>query len=413
MRVWRAIGLAVGLAAVTAGLTLVGLAGSRVHATRLLQPTPPPSPCLPDLQNPVNPRAFLLGATTVVTFRVRFGCPAESMPLHIVLVLDASGSMAGEPSREMQGAARELIDRLNLRDNPATMVGVVEFESTARTLCQLTNQASQAKGCVNRVGTSGGTCIDCGIREGLKVLVSGRRLVSAGATRSQVMVVLSDGRDDEGCTPVLAAARQAKSQGVLVATVCLGDACDDVCLRSAASASRYFHKTRDASNLEKIFDEIRKDVTRTSLKQLSFTNTLPPTMHLERGSADPGPDAGSGPDTLTWTFDFLQTDGMTVSFTLRPDAVGHLPTSLAASGEFRDARDRPGRFTFPTVLTYVDVFQPIPMSPDPPATSTPTPTATPTSTLDPTPPPPPTTPPRTWRALLPRLDRGWLPRVTP
>jgi Mg-chelatase subunit ChlD len=425
MRVRVAIGLAVVVAVATAaGLGLADMvpAGIDWPATRAApaRQAPADSPCLVAAQNTAVPRILLLGETTQVTLRVRFVCPAEAAPLHIVLVLDASGSMEGEPNRQMQEAARKLIDLLDLRANPATMVGVVEFESSARTLCQLTNLANQARSCVNRVGTHGGTCVDCGIREGLRVLLAGRRQVMEREVLKQVMVVLSDGTNNDGCTPVLTAARQAKSQDILVVTVCLGDSCDAPCLRTAASARRYFFQARDAGDLARIFEAIREEVTATNLKQLVLTNRLPADMYLVAGSvvAVPEADENLGGEALAWTFDLVATDGVTVTFTLRPDEIGERATTLEAKGEFRDARDRPGRFAIPATLSYVTVLQPLPLptdtpvSPEPSATTSgptaPTPTAViPTST------PPSAVPPRMWSVYVPRLERGWAPWVTP
>ena len=59
--------------------------------------------------------------------------------------------MAGPPLLQMRQAAARLIRYLDLESYPSTRVGVVEFNTVARTLCKLTNQADQAVTCVNRV----------------------------------------------------------------------------------------------------------------------------------------------------------------------------------------------------------------------------------------------------------------------
>ena len=115
------------------------------------------STCVGDGQKIAFPRVLLLGETTNITLTIKAVCAGQQLPLHIVLVLDASGSMSGDPNRQMKDAAKKLIDRLDLKNNPGTQVGVVQFNGGAQALCQLTNIASQAKSCVGRVPANGGT----------------------------------------------------------------------------------------------------------------------------------------------------------------------------------------------------------------------------------------------------------------
>ena len=51
---------------------------------------------------------------------------------------------------------------------------------------------------------------------------------------------------------MIAAAGQAKGQGILVITVCVGGGCDVQCMRSAATSPRYFFEARNSSALVQI-----------------------------------------------------------------------------------------------------------------------------------------------------------------
>ena len=65
-------------------------------------------------------------------------------------------------------------------------------------------------------------------------------LVAAAPVRAvsgAVFTVYPNGVDD---TAALQQASSVKGQGVLLATVCVSNACDDACMRQIASSPRYF-----------------------------------------------------------------------------------------------------------------------------------------------------------------------------
>lgn len=387
-----------------AGVGLLALSGGEAEASPAAQGQGE-SACIAVRDKFANPGVILLGETVDVTLTVTALCAGEQFPLHIVLVLDASGSMAGEPTREMKKAARELIKRLDIRNNPSTKVGVVSFNSTANVLCQLTDSTSRASSCVNRVGASGGTSISQGIIAGIKVFNQGRRDVPDPDSLREVMVVLSDGADNAGCGPVQRAAGQASGAGILVVTVCVGDGCDVQCMRSVASSPRYFFEARQASQLGAVFEQIRKQIQNVILKQMTVIDTLPDNMEYVEGSGQPEPnDFGTNNDQLTWRTSFVPKEGVTYTFKLRPREVGYHRTNNGAYGEFRDNKNRTGSFDFldPYVLVLKpESLQTPTMPPTPTPTNTPTNTPTTGPTLTPTPTPTNTPTPKPGPIYLP------------
>ena len=386
-------------------LVLAGLlvSGGSAGAHPALQGNEGASSCLAVRHKTASPPVILLGETVDITLTVTAICAGEQFPLHIVLVLDASGSMAGEPTAEMKKAARQLVKSLDMRNNPATKIGVVAFAGSATILCQLTDNASRASGCVGKVGASGGTSISAGILAGIRVLVTGRRALEVDAESiREVMVVLSDGADNAGCGPVQRAAGQASAQGILVISVCVGSGCDVQCMRSIATSPRYYFEARSASQLAGVFEQIRKGIQNIILKQMTVTDNLPPNMALVPDSAQPPPNTISDNlDQLVWQQSHVPKEGLTFTFKVRPLEVGYHKTNgctgctSGAYGSFKDNKDRTGTFDFtdPVVL----VLNPSPLQtptipPPPPPTPTPTPTNTtgPTPTNTPTPTPTPT-----------------------
>jgi len=366
-------------------LVVAGLmaSGGGAEASPSAQGSRGASSCLAVRHKSASPPVILLGETVDITLTVTALCAGEQYPLHIVLVLDASGSMAGEPNTEMKKAARQLIKSLDMRNNPATRIGVVSFNSSANILCQLTDNASRASGCVGKVGASGGTSISSGILAGIRVLVQGRRDLEVPAEDiREVMVVLSDGSDNAGCGVVQRAAGQASGQGILVISVCVGSGCDVQCMRSIASSPRYFFEARSASQLSGVFEQIRKTFVNIILKQMTVTDNLPPNMALVPDSAQPPPNEISPSlDQLVWQQSHVPQEGLTFTFKVRPLEVGYHKTNNGAYGEFKDNKDRTGTFEF--VDPYVLVLNPQPLQT--PTSPPPTPTNTPTNTPGPTP----------------------------
>ncbi|MEO8082629.1 MAG: VWA domain-containing protein [Ardenticatenales bacterium] len=387
MRRFRSMGVAIGLVLVAAlGLAMAHGAPTKASpAAEALQQGNLKSSCVAIQKKWADPQMMLLGETVDVTLTVTALCAGESFPLHIVLVLDGSGSMAGDSEMQLKKACRELIDRLNMKDNPATEVGVVQFNSAAKVLCQLTNRASQASGCVGRVGAAGGTCIDCGIKAGLGVMNRGRTNAADRDSIREVMVIVSDGENNAGCGPATAAAGQAKGQGILVISVCVGGGCDLQCMRGLATSPRYFFEARSASQLVNVFDSIRKQFQNIILKGMSVVDNIPDNMDYIEGSAQPEPNTiGANGEYLEWSQTHIPKDGVTFTFKLRPLEVGYHRTNNGAFGTYIDNKNRRGDFTFRDPWVLVLKADPLATS-TPPPTPPPTPTNTPTNTPGPTP----------------------------
>lgn len=368
------------LAAAAATLAAMALSViGRPAAAQVPTAAPPPSPstCVAHPAKEPWPPIVGLGATADVTLTVSFsGCPGYKGPLHIVLVLDASGSMAGEGHDQLRKAAVRLIDELNMTDNPVTEVGVVMFNSSAKVLCQLTNRASQATGCVGRVGAAGATCIDCGVKAGLGVMDRGRSDAPDRGTIREVMVVVSDGANDAGCGPLISAAGQAKGQGIEVFTICIGRSCSSPCMRAAATAPAY-HFRGDAAGLLAAFQRIGAELAVLPLRQVVVTDTLGADMLPIAGAVSapgvPSPDGRS----VEWRLADVPTLATELGVKVRVPAVaGTYPTNASAVGTFVDGLGAIGSFTFPVPTIRVD--------PNPPPTG-PTRTAIPPT---PTPAPP-------------------------
>lgn len=316
---------------------------------------------------------------------------APSLPVDadIVLVLDASGSMAGQPSAKLKDAARDMVTALDLAAHPDTRIGVVIFNTSARTHCQLSNDTGRVHGCINRIGANGGTAIDRGITEGLEVLRLGDPTRRPGLR--QVMVVLSDGENNDGCAPVERAADAAKGTGLRLISVCVGGGCDSVCMQRIASGPGDYGDVPFFDDLHRYFQQVATQLrAEPAIAALEIQLELPAQLGYVPGSAKPAPVVG--PDgLLRWEIDQLDRDGLSLDFALEILGPGSDPLRARIRFDLVDGS---------TLDTELEGWPDALPTPPPLRTPTASPTAPPRPSASPT----PLAPPAWHRILLPQLS---------
>jgi Ca-activated chloride channel family protein len=190
-----------------------------------------------------------------------------------MLVLDVSGSMAADdlkPSRlaAAQQAAQDYVDRL-----PAsTRVGLVSFETRASVQVAPTTDREAVRRAIARLRPEGGTAIGDGLAAAL-AQVADRPVDGAGEPTPVAVVLLSDGQQTAG-SPAAEVAARAKSQGVKVDTVGIGQrgaapvlrgrqtvGLDEEALRQIASTTggQYFY-AGEAGELRSIYADLGSQV---------------------------------------------------------------------------------------------------------------------------------------------------------
>ncbi|MFN8423695.1 MAG: vWA domain-containing protein [Anaerolineae bacterium] len=331
-----------------------------------------------------------VGGTADLTLTMAFtGCPGGyDGPLHIVLVLDGSSSMAGDAYGLIRQAGRAFIDQLDLTANPTTLVGVVSFNSAAKVLCQLTNASGPAGGCIGRVGASGGNCMACGIKAAIGVLSRGRANVADPDHVREVMVVVSAyyNYDLTGCAPATAAARQATAEGIEVFTMCVArQACHITCMPLAASAPPY-HFFVENQAVSAVVARILVELDVRPLRRVVVTDTLGADMTVVAGSVNnagaPSPDGRA----VVWRLTDVAALATELRLSVRVQSnVGVRPTNASAAVTFVDALGATGAFTFPVPSIRVEPSTPTATPRGFRASPTPAPTSTPPDAGDPAP----------------------------
>ncbi len=190
------------------------------------------------------PLFFLLALAILI---IAFARPQMTVSLPriegtVILAFDVSGSMAAadmKPTRidAAKAAAKDFIER----QPPSVQIGVVAFSDSGLSVQAPTNDQGAALAAINRLTAQRGTSLANGIFASLTAIALGSNPptnyyssltptpapsptpVPKGTYTSAVIVLLTDGENNENPDP-LTAAQAAADQGVRIYTVGLGSA---------------------------------------------------------------------------------------------------------------------------------------------------------------------------------------------
>jgi len=341
------LGLGLGLAA---GLGLSGGTAGRALAGRAAHEA---SPCTATVDKVAAPTRLMLGETTRITLTLEAVCPADEAPIDVMLVMDASASMADDAKlTNAVAAARAFVDAMNLA---ASRVGLVVFNEAAGVRQPLSGDAAAIRSSLSGLIPGGRTNVSQAIE------VARQHLAEAGdPDRTQAIIVLTDGRNTiSGAEPIPLAAARAKGDGILVATFCAGGQCDPDLEPAASSRDLYFN-VADVTQLVGLYATLAGQLQQNALRTLTVRDVLPANMYFIGGTGRPEPDEVTTDDqarttTLTWYLVGGMPEGG-LSYDVEPLEIGVHPTNVVATGDFVDKKGLSGQVVFP--VPEVEVLAP-------------------------------------------------------
>jgi tight adherence protein B len=165
-------------------------------------------------------------------------------PLHLVIAVDTSASMAGAPLSAAIAAGQRLLDAVGTGGE----AGLVQFDHTARVVAPLTSDVAGVRTAFSSLTAHNGTALYDGVADAAG-------LAGRDAAARRIVVVLSDGDDTVSKTTLAALRRDLAGSGVEVDAVGLtsSGAYTAGTLRSIAAATGgVFEPARSASDLEPV-----------------------------------------------------------------------------------------------------------------------------------------------------------------
>jgi Ca-activated chloride channel homolog len=189
------------------------------------------------------------------------GASVTRLPLNFTLVLDRSGSMAGEKIRTMREAVKNIIDQLSSDD----IISIVVFESRTQVLvpAQAAGDKSALKQQVDKIRDGGGTNLAPGLQEGLNQAVQFHK-----GERVSRIVLLTDGEATDSENDSRRVADQAGGMGIPIVGLGFGKDwkhdflidLSDRSLQAPGTQTGYVDYIPSPEQVDKIFQEVYKSM---------------------------------------------------------------------------------------------------------------------------------------------------------
>lgn len=260
------------------------------------------------------------------SFRVKLSLTAApdivSNPTDIVLVLDRSGSMAGNALANLKIGAKAFIDIIDeatdgIQDGQigsGSRIAVVSFAETAAADTQLITSVSDLKSAVDALSAGGNT-------NHADAFTKANELLAQPSSNAKVIVMFTDGKTTAGGDPSPIAAA-ARASGTVIYSIGLSgsDGVDVAALEDWASkpSASFVVVTPNAADLEKIFEDLAANISNPGATNIVVTDTVSSCFRIKsvasisKGTADILNDTA-----IEWKIDELgvtQSEGAVLEF---------------------------------------------------------------------------------------------------
>lgn len=251
-------------------------------------------------------------------------------PLDVALVIDHSGSMAGGAMEAVKEAARRLVEKLDENDT----FSLVIFDDDVDTLVKQTQVKDREalRRAINKIDTAGGTCIECGLREGFKQLAT--RPVEA--SRARRLFLFTDAMPNVGATgegEFMELLRRHSQEGrdttVFGVNIAFGQ--ELVTKISAVRGANYFYLS-DAERTQKVFDEDFDFLVTPIAYELHMALTPAQGFQVEAVYGVPGVEPGASTAVMEVATVFLSRRRGAIVARLRSSGEVHPSQVVVSSG---------------------------------------------------------------------------------
>ena len=261
-------------------------------------------------------------------------------PVHLVVAVDRSGSMAGTKMSNAVAAAVGAVERMHDGDR----VTVVGFDTSARVVVPPTRVDSGSRpsieSAIRTMRASGDTCISCALE------TATAELESSPGSRDEIrrVLLISDGEATTGvrdATGLRALAARARERGLSVSTIGVDLAFDERVMAAIAQESNGRHWfVPDASALTSVFDQEFDSLASAIASEAELTIEPAPGVAVEEVLDRSIERQGAGRVVVPLgTFDAAQEKTVLVRVRVPADADGTQPVARLSLA-YRDVQDR-------------------------------------------------------------------------
>lgn len=203
----------------------------------------------------------------------------ERAPLAIAIVLDRSGSMAGDKIVKAREAAKGVIDRLRPQDQVALVSYATDYSVDLPLTAVTHANREQVLRTIDEVLDGGGTNLSGGLEAGLGQL--------AGAAREGFVtrvVLMSDGNANQGVTDpgvLNRRARAAREAGITISSLGIGvDFNEDLMSGLAESAGGAYYYAKQGADIVQALNREFDGLESLAARQVAIALELAPGAHV-------------------------------------------------------------------------------------------------------------------------------------
>jgi tight adherence protein B len=192
----------------------------------------------------------------------------SSVPVGVVLVIDTSGSMEGEPMQAAKDAAKSFV----AQKRPEDSIAIVSFADTAVLDIGFTTNANDLNDRIDALEAAGETAFNDGVILGLSQFDS-------AATDNMIpnMIVMSDGEDTASTATAEEALAAVEASDVRTFGIALEspDFNPDAVQAVATAGGGLFLSTPDPAALAGLYDQIAREINNTLIARFVSPVTTP------------------------------------------------------------------------------------------------------------------------------------------